>query len=265
MSTVSASCILDEMLAAWTLCEREVVRFLRQRARVLAAIGTPLLFWAVLGSGLGRSFRVDNGGASDGYLRYFFPGAILMTVLFTAIFSAISLIEDRREGFMQGVLVAPVSRFAIVLGKVLGGTLVATAQGALMLALAPFCGFRPSLGGAALAVGAILLTAFAMTCVGVAFAWRIASVQGFHAVMNLVLFPMWLLSGALFPASGASGWIRSLMAIDPATYYLVLLRAGLGDSAPFDPALSAGIGIVFAGAAYLTAWRMACRTKQIPQ
>ena len=117
------------LLPAFTLWWREIVRFYRQRARVVGVIASPLLFWIVIGSGFGTSFRSGEGPGQDHYLDYFFPGALIMIVLFTAIFTMMSVIEDRKEGFLLSVLVAPVPRSAIVLGKVLGGTTLAAAQG----------------------------------------------------------------------------------------------------------------------------------------
>src|SRR3989440_11343944 len=129
------------MIPAFSLCHRELVRFLRQRHRIVGALATPLVFWLLIGAGMNRSFKADVPGG-DNYLRYFFPGTILMILLFTAIFSTISVIEDRKEGFLQGVLVAPVSRMSIVLGKILGGTILAFGQGLVFLILAPLIGIR---------------------------------------------------------------------------------------------------------------------------
>src|SRR5918993_5312260 len=128
------------MRPAISLCHRELVRFLRQRHRVIGALATPIVFWLLIGGGMGRSFRVEGLPGGGDYLRFFFPGTIVMILLFTAIFSTISVIEDRREGFLQSVLVAPVSRMSIVLGKTLGGTVLATLQGLLFLLLAPTIG-----------------------------------------------------------------------------------------------------------------------------
>ena len=130
------------LLPAFTLWWREIVRFYRQRARVVGVIASPLLFWIVIGSGFGTSFRSGEGPGQDHYLDYFFPGALIMIVLFTAIFTMMSVIEDRKEGFLLSVLVAPVPRSAIVLGKVLGGTTLAAAQGLLFLVFAPFVGIH---------------------------------------------------------------------------------------------------------------------------
>src|SRR6185295_20188974 len=120
---------------ALSLCKRELVRFLRQRHRIVGALGTPIVFWLLLGMGMGRSFSGTGAPGGENYLQFFFPGTLLMILLFTAIFSTISIIEDRREGFLQSVLVAPVSRLSMVLGKILGGTLLAVIQGLLFLLL----------------------------------------------------------------------------------------------------------------------------------
>ena len=150
-----------------------------------------------------------------------------MILLFTAIFSTISIIEDRREGFLQSVLVAPVPRMAIVLGKVLGGTVLAFGQGLLFLLLAPLVGIRPTLAGFALALLIMLVLAFALTALGFCIAWRMSSTQGFHAIMNLFLMPMWFLSGALFPPRARWAGCEWVMRLNPLT--LRPGRAAAGD------------------------------------
>jgi ABC-2 type transport system permease protein len=220
------------LLPAWTLLVRELTHFVRQRHRILGTIGTPLVFWVLIGSGLSGSFRPGTAGSSDAvhgmtYLQYFFPGTLVLILLFTAVFSTISIIEDRRAGFLQGVLVAPVPRSAVVLGKVLGGTAVAVLQGILVLALAPFVGIHLTVGGAALALLVVLITSFQLTSLGFLIAWRMETTTGFHAIMNLFLIPLWLLSGALFPASGAAPWLKTVMAVNPLAYAMSALRAAL--------------------------------------
>jgi ABC-2 type transport system permease protein len=190
-------------------------------------VAAPLLFWLFLGSGLGQSFRPPSATSESGYLQYFFPGTVVMVVLFTAIFSAMSVIEDRREGFLQSVLAAPVSRASIVLGKVLGGATQAVIPGFLFLLLAPAVGLSLSPARLVGLVAILFLIAFALTSLGFAIAWWMDSVQGFHAIMNLVLIPMWLLSGALFPASGAAPWIQMVMRLNPLTYAVSALRHAL--------------------------------------
>ncbi len=207
-----------------SLCQREIVRFLRQRSRVVGALGTPLIFWFLLGSGFGSSFRPASGALETGYLEYFFPGTVLMIVLFTSIFSNISVIEERREGFLLSVLVAPASRLSLVLGKILGVTTLAVLQGGLLLLLSPLLGIRIGWTQWPLLLAVVALIAVELAALGFAFAWKLDSIQGFHALMNLLLVPMWLLSGALFPMSGASSWVRVIMMINPMTYAMSALR-----------------------------------------
>jgi ABC-2 type transport system permease protein len=215
----------DVWLPAFTLWWREIVRFYRQRSRVIGVIASPLLFWIVIGSGFGTSFRSEsNGAGGQHYLDYFYPGALIMIVLFTSIFTMMSVIEDRKEGFLLSVLVAPVSRSAIVLGKVMGGTTLATIQGLIFLAFAPFVGVYIGFGALASVALTVFLVSFALTALGFAIAWPMDSSQAFHAIINLFLIPLWLLSGALFPLSGASGWLRFLMRINPLTYGVQALR-----------------------------------------
>lgn len=224
--------------AAATLWRRELQRFFRQPSRIAGAAGTPLIFWLVVGSGLSGSFRLPGGPAGLDYLQYFFPGTIVLVLLFAAIFSNISVIEDRHEGFLQGVLVAPVPRAAIVAGKVLGGSTLAWLQGLVFLALAPLSGIRLTPASALEAAGVLAVLALALSALGFAFAWKVDSVQGFHAVMNVVLMPMWLLSGSFFPVSGAPAWLAVLMRINPLTYGVAALRWAF-----YGPAASLGRGL----------------------
>src|SRR3954452_13658690 len=212
------------MLPSYTLWWREIVRFYRQRSRVVGVIASPLLFWIVIGSGFGTSFRSGDAAGQSHYLDYFYPGALIMIVLFTSIFTMMSVIEDRKEGFLLSVLVAPVSRSAIVLGKVLGGTTLSTIQGLIFLVFAPLVGVHIGLTDFALIVVTIFLVSFALTALGFAIAWPMDSTQAFHAIINLFLIPLWLLSGALFPIAGASVWLRVLMRINPLTYGVEALR-----------------------------------------
>lgn len=220
------------MSAALPLARRELVRFARQPSRVVGAVVPPILAWLLIGSGFGTSFRVA-GAPSASYLAYFFPGTVVLVVLFASIFSTISVIEDRREGFLQGVLVSPVPPLDIVLGKVGGGTVLGMLQGGLLLLLLPVVGFAGSAFDLLAAAGVLLLVSIALTGLGFAIAWSLDSTQGFHAIMNLFLIPMWLLSGAFFPLAGAPLWLRAVMAANPLTYGVAALRRGL------DPAQAA--------------------------
>src|SRR5579875_2934791 len=220
------------MLAAASLWRREIVRCYRQRARVVGVIASPLLFWLVLGSGFAHSFAgPGTGGSGSGsgamYMGYFFPGSVALIVLFTSIFSMMSLIADRNEGFLLSVLAAPVSRSAIVLGKVLGGATLAAIQGVVFLIFTPLVGIHPDATAILLSTLIILLISFELTALGFAIAWPMDSPQAFHAIVNLILLPLWMLSGALFPADRASGWLGLLMHLNPLSYGVDALRNAL--------------------------------------
>jgi ABC-2 type transport system permease protein len=230
---------------AITLCWREIVRFVRQRSRVTGAFAQPVVFWVLLGGGLNASFRPPGVPDGTSYVEYFYPGAIALVLLFTAIFSTISVVEDRREGFLQGVLVAPVRRSTVVLGQALGGTALALIQGMLFLLFAPAVGIPLSVLAVLSGIGVMFLMAFSLTSLGLVIAWQMDSTQGFHAIMNLILLPIWLLSGAFFPASGVSPWLGWIMQVNPLTYGMAALRhclyltypAGVGETPPLGPSL----------------------------
>ena len=237
---------MELILDTYALWRRDITRFIRQRSRVVGALGTPVVFWILLGSGLGTSFSVGTLGVpAGGYLEYFYPGTLALILLFTAIFSTISVIEDRHEGFLQGVMVAPVSRVAIVLGKVLGGTTLALIQAVLFLLLAPLANTHIGLSTLPLLLVVLTVFAFALTGLGFVLAWMLDSTQGFHAIMNLLLFPMWLLSGAVFPPSGAAGWIRGAMIVNPMTYGVDALRTVLTGAGSGDGSASVSGSLTF--------------------
>lgn len=206
--------------AIGALAYRELVRFFRQRSRVIGGLVQPVLFWLLFSEGLKQN--------ELGY-EHFFPGTLVMILLFTAIFATISVIEDRNEGFLQGVLVAPTPRFAIAMGKILGGAAIALIQATLFLLLGWATGSVAIAGpvDAALVFAAMTLIALALTGLGFLIAWRMDSSQGFHAIMSVFLLPMWLLSGAFF-RRGAEGWLGGVVAANPLTYGVAALRWRLG-------------------------------------
>ena len=213
-----------------TLWWREVLRFWREKARVLGFVGSPLVFWLVIGSGFGD-------------LAFFFPGAVTLTVMFSAVFSTMTLIEDRREGFLLSMLVSPAPRSSMVLGKTLGSATLAWLQGMILMAFGPLTGVWLSPGALAAATGVIFLISLTFTLLGFLIAWHMESTQGFHAVMNLVLFPLWMVSGSLFTPEKAHGWIRAIMLVNPLTYAQTALRRLL------DPRIGAeapGLGLCLA-------------------
>jgi len=235
---------------------------------VIGGFATPVLFWLVLGSGIGRSFNA--GGAIDGqggYLQYFYSGALALIVLFTAIFSTISLIQDRQAGFLQGVLVSPVWRSSLVVGKVVGASVLATGQGALFLVLGPFVGLHLTVASVFGLIVLLFVLSVGLSAMGFAVAWMMDSVQGFHSIMNLVLMPMWMLSGAVFPASGASGWLRSVMWLNPMTYGVACVRGVLDSGRMMDAGapgfgVSVSVTVGFAAVMVLMAWLVVNRTRE---
>jgi ABC-2 type transport system permease protein len=216
--------MMNFLLAVYTLWRREIVRFLRQRNRIVGALGTPLVFWLIIGSGVGSSFKAPEALGGEGYLEYSFPGTLALILLFTSIFSTISIIEDRQAGFLQSALVAPIPRSAIILGKILGGTSLAVLQALIFVLLAPTVKISLSWEKFVAVAGVLALVGFALSALGFLIAWKMDSTQGFHAVMNLILMPMWLLSGSFFPASGAPVWIRAIIYVNPLTYGVAAVR-----------------------------------------
>ncbi len=218
----------DRFAAAWMLARREWTRFFRQRNRVTAAILQPLLFWLLFGTGLQGSFQ--SAGDQD-FMQFFLPGTVALIVLFTAIFATISVIEDRREGFMQSVLVAPVGRWPVLVGKVAGGSAIAWVQAVLFLGLVLLFGtIAPQWGLIPLLV-LLALMAVSMCSLGMIVAWPMESTQGFHAIMMLGLMPMWLLSGSFFPipvwtesVSLGQLILGGIMRINPLSYSMVEMR-----------------------------------------
>lgn len=267
-------------LATLTLWRREMVRFFRQRNRVIGAMATPLVFWLLLGFGLNQSFTVGDAkppqpragshesaheallsvGESSGigYLEYFYPGTVVLILLFTAIFSTISVIEDRREGFLQAVLVAPIHQRSIVFGKVLGGASIAMIQGVIFLIIWPLVGAWPGIASMLGAMMVMFMLAMCLTALSLCLAWPMDSTAGFHALMNLLLMPMWFLSGAVFPVSNAPVGMRVVMWLNPLTYgqaaFSSLLRGeAAGLSAPISLAWATGLLAVFTILAVITA------------
>jgi ABC-2 type transport system permease protein len=216
----------------YTIWYRDLLRFLRNRSRIVASLGQPLLFLFVFGGGLSPAMSGLGGGQID-FTAFLFPGIIAMAVLFTAIFSAVSIVWDREFGFLKEVLVAPVSRTAVALGKVAGGSTVAMIQGVIILLLAPLIGVHLSVAQIVILLLLMLLTAATMTSLGVLIAARMHSMEGFQMMMNFVLMPMFFLSGAFFPLQGVPLWMEWLAKIDPMTYGVDPIRQiALQDSVP---------------------------------
>lgn len=211
------------VLPAFYLAQREFIRFIRQPHRVVGSLGQPLLFWLFLGTGFSPSFR-PLGMEGISYVEYFYPGVLMMLILFASIFSIITVIEDREHGFLQGVLTAPVPRMAIVLGKVGGGTSIALFQSLILLLAVPFLDIPITASGLLLVFLAMVLSALGYAALSFAIAWTMKSTSGFHAIMMIFLMPLWLLSGALFPVTGAPLWLQVVMMANPVAHALTIMR-----------------------------------------
>jgi ABC-2 type transport system permease protein len=264
---VRAMSVGDGCTAAWMLAKREWIRFFRQRNRVTAAILQPLLFWLLFGTGLRGSF--ESAGQLD-FMQFFLPGTVGLIVLFSAIFATISVIEDRREGFMQAVLVAPVGRWPVLAGKVIGGSAIAWVQAVVFLTLVYGVGTATIHWTLIPLLALLALIAVAMCSLGMIVAWPMDSTQGFHAIMMLGLMPMWLLSGSFFPVpalgaeSTAGQWLLGgIMRVNPLSYSMVEMRRLLYPeidfaAAGFAPSSVACWTVTFIAALLTTllAWRL---------
>lgn len=224
------------------LWRRDLLLFLRQKSRIVGALAQPLLFWLAFGAGMAPTFRIPNEPL--GYMAYSYPGIVVMLVLFAAISATMSVIDDRHQGFLQGVLAAPGSRTALVLGKVLGSSTVAMIQAVLLLLLAPLAKFPlGSISWTPLLV-VLGLTTVALTGLGFALAWWLDSSQAYHVVMAVALVPMWMLSGALFPPAGLPPVLAQIVLANPMTYAVAGIRRALHGGT-----LPQGTGIAGVGAA----------------
>lgn len=204
---------------------REFKTFLRERSRIVGMIGQPLLYLLIVGQGIASGMSLNNAPGGLDYLKFMYPGIIGMSILFTSIFSTVSIIWDREFGFLKEVQVAPVSRWAVAAGKILGGATVATVQSAILIALAPFAGIGLSVPVVAGLLFLALLMSIAVTGFGVMIAARMESMQGFQMVMNFLVMPLYFLSGGMFPVNSAPAWMKSLMVVDPLTYGVDAIRS----------------------------------------
>lgn len=209
---------------------REIVRMKQEPSRLLGIVVQPLIFWFVIGSGFVPSFRVEGSESLD-YLSFFYPGILAMVILFTAIFSTITLIEDRQSGFLQAVLVGPGSRISLTLGKIIGISFISLIQALLFFAIAPIAGIDLSQAQWPSTLLVIFLGATGLSALGFIFAWSTGSSAAYHAIMSMILIPLWIMSGAMFPPSVP--WIETIVNLNPIAWLVSCLRATLaGGQAP---------------------------------
>ncbi|MFZ5649574.1 MAG: ABC transporter permease [Bacillota bacterium] len=248
--------------AIYTIWLRDIIRFYRERARIVGMLGQPMLYLLIMGTGLSASFRVASAPAGFSYLEFIYPGIIGMSVLFTSVYSAISIVWDREFGFLKEVLVAPVPRWSVAIGKALGGSTIAMIQASILLLFAPFIGINLGLLMVVKLLAVLFLIAFSLTSLGIIVASRMETMEGFQVFMNFLVMPLFFLSGAMFPMHNVPGWLELLMKLDPLTYGVDALRNIMFASSPAreflvqfpiatDLAVVAAMSVVFitAGAA----------------
>jgi ABC-2 type transport system permease protein len=214
----------------YVICLREFKKFFREKSRLLGTIARPVLWLFVVGNGMNSLIRPQVGFS---YMQFIFPGMIGMTILFSSIFSSISIVWDREFGFMKEMLVAPISRLSIVVGKAISGTLISVAQAIIILLLIPFLGLHLTFMQFLEVVAMSTLVSFCITSLGILIAARLTSFDGFNIIMNFLVMPMLFLSGAMYPVTAMPNVLRYLALINPLTYGIDALKhALLRNSAP---------------------------------
>ena len=221
----------------YVICLREFIKFFREKSRLLGTLARPVLWLFVVGNGMSALIRPQAGFS---YLHFIFPGMIGMTILFSSIFSSISIVWDREFGFMKEMLVAPISRVSIVIGKAISGTFISVAQAIIILALIPFLGIHITFTQFLEVVAVSILVSFCITSLGILIAARLTSFDGFNIIMNFLVMPMLFLSGAMYPVTSMPSALRHLTQVNPLTYGIdafkhVLLRNGAPPLGPEFP------------------------------
>jgi ABC-2 type transport system permease protein len=239
----------------YTIWLREMIRYVRSKSRIVSSLAMPIIWLALLGNALGGMFERGDASAFPGgmtYVQFIAPGIIGMTILFTSVFAGVSIIFDREFGFLKEILVAPVSRLSIVMGKAFGGTTTAMIQGMIMFVLALLMGvsFSSEFGivlGFLIAIVFMFLIGLSFVSLGIAIASKIESMEGFQMIMSFLVMPMFFLSGALYPLDTLPTWLRILTYIDPLTYGIDGLRGAIQgtDVAHFPILLDLGVLSLF--------------------
>ena len=247
--------------AAVALAKRELIRQTRQPSRIVASIATPLLIWLFMVGGFSRSIgSVAQSNASIG--AYTIPGMASLTVMFASIFAAISLIQDRQDGVLRAALVSPAPRWSIAISKISAGSILALIQALIVLLTLPFLGVSITAIGILGAIAGLACISIALIGLGLALAWMVDSTQGFHGVMNAILMPMWLISGAVFPVENSAGWLKVVALINPLTWSHIAIRSSLGMDTTYNPTLAWIISIAFALFGIIIATMTISRTKK---
>ncbi|WP_407270259.1 ABC transporter permease [Radiobacillus sp. PE A8.2] len=238
---------MEGIIAIW---QRDVIKFFRDRARMVGSFAMPFMFLILFGSGMSgaMSSMMGAGGTSGAladfdFVEFMFPGIIGMTVFNTAIFSALSVVQDKEFGYMREILVAPISRVSIAIGKVLGGSTVALFQGLMMLIFVPFIGVSISFMMILQLIPVMFLVAFALSSIGLLIASTLKTSQAFQMVIQVLIFPMLFLSGALFPLNGMPGWMNFIVKINPLTYCVDMFKKIILQPDQMAPILREAMGL----------------------
>jgi ABC-2 type transport system permease protein len=244
--------VVASLRGLYIIWYRDLIRYTRDRMRLLASLAQPILYLVVFGTGLSASLRVVGGpiagvGAHFNYKQFLFGGVMGMAVLFTSIFSAMSIVWDKEFGFLKEILVAPIKRWTVAVGKTLGGATQAMIQGLILLVLAPIAGVKLKPLMVLELIPLVFVLAFGLTAMGVALSSRMRTLQSFQAVMNFLMLPLFFLSGALFPLNGLPGWMTFLTRIDPVSYGVDPLRRVVLHSSGIPPALADTLAIKIGG------------------
>jgi len=247
-----------DIRAIYSIWLRDLTRYRRDRFRLVSSVAQPALYLFVFGTGLSRGLAIRGGSGSslgpvDNYVVFIYPGILGMSLLFTSIFSAMSIIWDREFGFLKEVMVAPISRTSVAIGKAMGGSTVAVIQGLIILLFAPFIGVSLSIQTLVIIIPLMFLISFSLTSFGIVIAARMESMEGFQMVMNFLVMPLFLLSGAMFPIERLPEWLKALTVLDPLTYGVDALRGlMLGMEVSANP-ISLNIAVIIAfGAAMIS-------------
>jgi ABC-2 type transport system permease protein len=238
---------MEEIFALW---QRDILRFFRDRARFFGSFAMPFLFLIIFGSGMSGAMTSMFRGGSDyssladfNYMKFMFPGIIGMVVFTTSIFSALSVIQDREFGYLREILVSPVKRSSVAIGKVLGGTTIAVIQGLLMFVFVPFTGLNINLSILIKLIPAMFLVAFTLSSVGLLIASLLKTTTGFQMVIQIFIFPMLFLSGAFFPINGLPVWMNFLVIINPLTYSIDMFKKIILETDKLNPVLRQAMGL----------------------
>lgn len=237
--------IFTALNTVYTLWLREMLRFRRSKSRIIGSLATPLFFLIILGSAFNSSFQMRGGGQTD--IRFLAPGIIGMSILFSSLTGGISIIWDREFGFLKEILIAPVPRFFVALGKAVGGVTTAMVQGTLIMLIAFGLGVEyTSYPGMAASVGVMLLIGLGFIGLGIALASQIESHEGFQMIMTFITMPVLLLSGAFYRISDLPSWLKTLVYIDPLTYGIMALRYTLIGETEIPIAICIAVSVIFA-------------------